>query len=136
MSEQQNVKVVQDAYAAFGRGDIQGILDSLTDNVEWRTPGEGLLPQGGTHHGKDGVSNFFQTVSQTMQFGRFEPKTFVAQGDIVVATGYYDGTVKTTGRHFEADFAMKFTFQGDKVAKFQEYTDTAAIVAAYMAKAA
>jgi hypothetical protein len=136
MSEQQNVKVVQDAYAAFGRGDIQGILNSLTDNIEWHTPGEGLVPQGGIHHGKDEVNQFFQTVGQTMQFGKFDPHTFVAQGDNVVAIGHYDGTVKTTGRLFDADFVMVFTFKGGKVARFQEFTDTAALAAAYVTKAA
>ena len=30
-----NTKVVQDIYAAFGRGDIQPILDKLADNVDW-----------------------------------------------------------------------------------------------------
>lgn len=136
MSEQQNVKVVQDAYAAFGRGDIQGILNALTDNIEWHTPGEGLVPQGGVHRGKDGVSHFFDLVGQTMQFGKFEPQTFVAQGDHVVAIGRYDGTVKTTGRHFASDFVMVFTFSGNKVARFQEFTDTAALAQAYLAKAA
>ena len=133
MSEQQNVKTVQDAYAAFGRGDIQGILNVLTDDVEWVSPGEGLVPQGGTHRGRDGVSRFFQTVGETIQFGKFEPQTFVAQGDHVVAIGRYDGTVKPTGRSFESDWVMVFTFKGNKVARFQEYADTAAIAQAYAA---
>ena len=72
-----------------------------------------------------------------MDFASFDPQTFVAQGDNVVATGRYDGTVKTTNRHFEAEWAMVFTFKGSKVVRFQEYTDTAAIASAYAgAKAA
>ena len=137
MSEQQNVQTVQAAYAAFKRGDIQGVLNTLTDEIEWHTPGEGLIPQGGVHHGEDAVARFFQTVGQTMDFASFDPQTFVAQGDNVVATGRYDGTVKTTNRHFEAEWAMVFTFKGSKVVRFQEYTDTAAIATAYAgAKAA
>ena len=137
MSEQQNIQTVKSAYAAFKRGDIQGVLNTLTDEVEWHTPGEGLIPQAGVHHGKDAVARFFQTVGQTMDFASFDPQTFVAQGDNVVATGRYDGTVKTTNRHFEAEWAMVFTFKGSKVVRFQEYTDTAAIASAYAgAKAA
>ena len=37
MQETQNTKVVQDAYAAFGRGDVQGILDRLDDSIVWGT---------------------------------------------------------------------------------------------------
>ena len=135
MSE-QNVKTVQDAYAAFKRGDIQGVLDALVEDIEWHTPGEGLIPQGGIHQGKEAVGRFFQIVGQTMQFLNFEPQSYVAQGDYVVGIGRYDGTVKTTGRPFQADFVMVFQFRGDKVARFQEYTDTAVIAQAYAASKA
>ena len=30
MSEQQNIQTVKSAYAAFKRGDIQGVLNTLT----------------------------------------------------------------------------------------------------------
>ena len=30
-----NVETVKEIYAAFGRGDIRAILDTLDDNVEW-----------------------------------------------------------------------------------------------------
>ena len=52
MSEQQNIQTVQSAYAAFKRGDIQGVLNTLTDEIEWHTPGEGLIPQAGSHTAK------------------------------------------------------------------------------------
>lgn len=136
MSEQQNVQTVQSAYAAFQRGDIQGVLNILADDVEWHTPGEGLVPQAGTFHSKDEVARFFQKLDQNAKFTNFEPRSYVAQGDHVVALGRYSGTVPQTGRTFESEWAMLFTFKGSKVAKFREYTDTAAIAQAYVAKAA
>lgn len=137
MSEQKNIQTVQSAYAAFGRGDIQGVLNVLSDDVEWHLPGEGVIPQAGTYNGRAGVGRFFQNLDQTTQFVIFEPRDFVAQGDRVVALGHYTGTVKPTGRSFESDWVMVFTFRGDKVVKFREYTDTAAIAHAYeVAKAA
>ena len=135
MSEQQNVKVVQDAYAAFGRGDISALLDSLSENVEWHLPGEGLIPQAGVYHGRDGVARFFQTLDQTTEFSAFKPSEFVAQGDRVIALGWYRGKAKATGRSFEAHWAMSFLVRDGKILKFQEYTDTAAIAPAYAASA-
>ncbi len=35
MSDQTNVDVVQQAYVAFGRGDIPAVLSFLTDDIEW-----------------------------------------------------------------------------------------------------
>jgi ketosteroid isomerase-like protein len=66
-----------------------------------------------------------------MQFMTFEPQSYVAQGDHVVGIGNYGGTVKPTGRAFKADFVMVFTFKGNKVVRFQEYTDTAVLAQAY-----
>jgi hypothetical protein len=133
MSDQQNVQTVQDAYAAFGRGDIQAILNRLTDDVEWFLPGEGEIPQAGLYRGKEGVSRFFQVLAQDTEFSRFEPGTYIAQGDHVVALGRYKAKVRQTGRSFEAEWAMVFTFRGGKIAKFHEYTDTSAISRAYQA---
>lgn len=128
MSEQANVLVVRDAYAAFQRGDIQAILDSLTENVEWLAPP--VEPVGGTYHGRDGVAQFFKNVNDNSEFTSFEPREFIAQGDRVVALGHYAATVRSTGRSYKCDWAMAFTLTGGKISKFQEYTDTAAFVAA------
>jgi ketosteroid isomerase-like protein len=55
MSEQQNVEVAQQAYAAFGRGDLEGILALLDPQVAWRTPGPPDLPSAGLRHGVNAV---------------------------------------------------------------------------------
>ena len=48
MAEQENVRIVQEAYASFQRGDIQAVLNSLTDDVEWTTPGPpDIIPMAG-----------------------------------------------------------------------------------------
>jgi ketosteroid isomerase-like protein len=135
MGEQQNVKVVQGAYAAYGRGDIPALLENLSENVEWILPGEGLIPQAGVYEGHDGVARFFQTLSETTEFSAFDPREFVAQGDRVIVLGSYRGGVKATGRWFESDWAMSFLLRDGKIIKFQEYTDTAAIAPAYAASA-
>ena len=135
MAEQQNVKVVQDAYAAFERSDIPALLDKLGENVEWLVPGEGMIPQAGAYRGRDGVARFFQTLDQTTEFSAFEPREFVAQGDRGITLGWYRGKARATGRSFEAHWAMSFSLRDGKILKFQEYTDTAAIGPAYAASA-
>lgn len=136
MAELENIKVVQDAYASFGRGDIQALLENLDEEVDWVLPGEGLIPQSGSYHGRDGVARFFQILDQTTEFSAFEPRQFVAQGDRVIALGWYQGKAKATGRSFESHWAMSFVLRNEKVLKFQEYTDTAAIAPAFAASAA
>ena len=136
MSEQENISVIQKAYAAFARGDIQTILDTLAEDVEWTLPGEGVIPQAGTYRGREGVASFFQKLSENTEFTAFEPRQFVAEGDLVLALGYYKARAKQTGRSFESQWIMAFTMRNGKVANFHEYTDTATIGAAYAARSA
>ena len=133
MSEAQNTKVVQDAYAAFGRGDIPALLGFMTDDIHWRPVigTAGHVPFSGERKGKAGVAEFFKQVSDAEDFQQFEPREFVAQGDKVVALGHYRAVTKATGKTFESDFAMVFTLRGGKVATFQEFTDSAGVNAAF-----
>ena len=39
MKEQENIALVQRMYEAFARGDIQTIVENLTDDVEWIAEG-------------------------------------------------------------------------------------------------
>jgi len=130
MNEQSNVKLVQDAYAAFGRKDINGILERLTDDIDWQLFGPAELPTAGPRKGKPEVKKFFEQVEQAWNFDRFEPRDFVAQGDVVVALGRYTGTSKATRKPFDAEFCHVFTVKNGKAVKFREYTDTANLIAA------
>src|SRR5436190_4163241 len=136
MQEAQNIKVVQDAYAAFGRGDVQAILDSLADDIVWKgVYGAGPhVPTSGERRGKAQVGEFFKQLAQNVTFSRFEPKEFIATGDKVVVLGHYTATTPV-GKQFDADFAMVFTLYNGKATAFQEFTDSAAINAAYAAAA-
>ena len=75
MSEQANVELIRAAYAAFKRGDIQSILDSLSKNVEWVAAG--VQPVAGTYRGKDEVGVFFNKVNELAEYLSFEPNEYV-----------------------------------------------------------
>jgi ketosteroid isomerase-like protein len=126
MSEQDNVKVVQDLFAAFGRGDFARVLGVMTDDVEWRLGGPTEVATPGIRRGRDTLAEFFKTLSETSEFEKFEAQEFIAQRDKVVALGHERQRVKATGQVAEVDWAMVFTLRDGKVAKFRNYEDTAA----------
>lgn len=128
MSE-QNVDIVKRAYDAFGRGDVEGVLATCDDRIEWITPGPADLPTAGRRRGLDEVRDFFRIVGEMYEFERFVPHTFVEQGDRVVVLGDDVVKVKATGKVIEEAWAHAFTFKAGKVVAFQEYLDTAAMVA-------
>ncbi len=131
MSEQENTRVVQEVYAAFSRGDVPFILNALADQFEWHNPGpQTILPWAKSRHTKEEVADFFQALNQALEFQQFEPREYVAQGDKVVALGYYRARSKSTGRTFEEQWAMEWTIRDGKVVGYRAYDDTAAMAAA------
>src|SRR5436190_12166344 len=98
MSEQENERVVKEMYAAFGRGDIAGVLDRLAEDIEWRIAGPSELPYAGLHRGRDEVAKFFQTLDQAAVFEEFEAQEYFTRGDKVVVLGRERERVKATGQ--------------------------------------
>jgi hypothetical protein len=130
MSVQENVQIVKDGYAAFGRGDIQGVLALLAEDIEWIIPGEGF-PLAGTLRGRAAMADFFQKWSELVESSSIEPREFVADGDRVLVVGFESGRVKATNRTFEVDWVMAFTVRNGKVTNVREYIDTQAWARAF-----
>ena len=134
MEEARNTKVVQEAYAAFSRGDIQTLLSKFADDIVWTAVyGAGShVPTAGERRGRAAVAEFFKQVAENINFSRFEPKEFIATGDTVVALGHYTATTPMK-KSFDSDFAMVFTLRNGQVTRFQEFCNSTAINAAYAA---
>ena len=131
MGDRENTELVQQGYQHFQNGDIQGLLGLLSEDVEWTQFEIEGVPFSGTRRGPERVSEFFSQVFDTEDPLHFEPREFVAQDDKVVALGHYAWRVKSTGREYESDFVHVFTVRDGKVAKYQEFMDTAVVGAAY-----
>lgn len=131
MSEQSNIELIQRAYAAFGRGDVPGVLDTMSQDVDWDIPGPASIPTIGRRRGLSAVGEFFQTLGETQTVESFEPRKYFASGDMVVVLGHYRWTVRSTGRPVECDWVHAFTITNGKVSSFKEITDTAAFLEAY-----
>ena len=132
MSAEENKRVVQAIFEAFGRGDVPGVLSHLAEDVEWSAPGPSSVPYLGDRRGHSGATEFFVQLGTNVEFEYFEPGAFIAEGDRVVALGRERGRVKGTGKTFDNDWALVFTVEGGKVTGFQCYENTAAIAEAFV----
>ena len=128
MSEQQNIGLVQQVYAAFGRGDLDGLLAMLDPQVSWRTPGPPDLPSAGLRHGVDAVREFFGILLNTFDITNFAPTDFLAAGEKVVVLGTSLERVKATGRAVEFRWVHIFTIRNGRIVAFEEPADVSALV--------
>ena len=125
MSE-ANIKLIQDVYAAFGRGDVPTLLASLTDDVRWEMVGRPSdFANFGVRNGPAEVGEFFRLVGELEEFDLFEPRVFDAGGDKVVVQGRAEGRLRATGKPVKTDWLHLFTLRDGKVSGFREFLDTA-----------
>jgi ketosteroid isomerase-like protein len=116
-----NATTVQNAYAAFGGGDIAAVLDMLTDDVDWASPR--TLPHGGAFHGKGAVGGFFQSIGANWQALTLDVEVVGELGDdLVIGVIEAKGT-RSSGTTERYGAAHVFTVRSGKIARFREYVD-------------
>jgi ketosteroid isomerase-like protein len=121
----RNVDTVKSAYAAFGRGDIPGLLAMLADDVQWEHDWGGeQLRWYVSRKGPAEAGGFFQTLAD-FDFKRFEPFAFLEGDGYVASLVHIELTIKTTGKTFKDLEAHLWSFGADgKVATFRHLSDT------------
>ena len=131
MSAENNIRVVQSLYAAFGRGDVSAVLEALDPNVVWTNPGPAEYSYFGTHQGRDAVlRNVFMFLAENVEMHAFEPREFFASGDKVVVLLHMEATVRRTKRRFAQEIAHAFTLKDGRPVLFHDFQNNYAIAEA------
>ena len=118
-------ELVQSLFEAFGRADIKFILERLAPDCRWVVPGQGI-PSAGVYQGPEGAAQFFQKLAATEKVLRFEPHQYFTNGDDVVALGFEENQVISTGKKAESNWAMLFRVRDGLVVYYEAFFDTSA----------
>ena len=125
---QDNVDVIESAWAAFRRGDIDGVTEMVDPSCELVAPE--TLPWGGTYVGPDGFRQFFEKISES--FEQFKPvpdKVLGADDDHVIVVVRLTGQTKK-GNEVETDVVWIYRLRAGKVVSAQPFIDTARMLEA------
>lgn len=120
------IDTVKAIYAAFGAGDVAGILVHLAADVEWEHDWHGRRhPLFVDRRGVAEVPGFFAAL-RDWEFLRFEPRAFLSDATHVAVPVALEIRHLTSGR-IVRDLEMHlFTFGPDgRVARFRHLMDTA-----------
>jgi ketosteroid isomerase-like protein len=129
MSNEENVQVVKNFFAAIGSGDKQALLALVDEGIEWIIPGEDW-PLAGTHRGHAGVAAVLRKAAEEIEMTFPKPPEFVAQGGRVLVIGVATGKIKATTRTFRDDWVFDIIVRNGKLTKIREYIDTQALAKA------
>jgi uncharacterized protein len=131
VSRERNLATVAAMYEAFGRGDIPTVLSFLDDGVEWSNVGPADIPYFGVKHGHAGALTVFAFLGEHVEMAVFDPRTFIADGQHVVALVRVAATVKSTGLGYDEETVHVFDFNDEgRVVRFRDYQDTDAVATA------
>ena len=120
-------ETVQMIYAAFGRGDVPAILETLADDVDWEYHGASTeVPWLAQRKGRASVGGFFEAVGKHLDITHFAVKDILSGPNVVVALVDINATVKETGRSFrEVDEAHIWRFdERGRIARFRHAADS------------
>jgi ketosteroid isomerase-like protein len=135
MNEKQNTALVQQGYQLFTQGDIPGVLKLMSPNVAWELPKLENVPFTGKFQGVEGVARFFTALADSIEFLKFEPREFIAQGNKVVVLG--DSRYRVKGQTEEIDdrWVDVLTVENGKITRYENYGNTALMERAFSSHA-
>lgn len=122
--------IVQTMYAAFGRGDVPGILAHVADDVSWEFEAPAIISWGGIRDGKDETMGFFSGIAAEHGDPRLEMTDFLESGDTVAVFGRYQATIKATGVRVDTPVAHLWKFRDGKVTRYVNIVNSGAFLEA------
>ncbi len=126
-----NIDIVRDHYAASARGDIAAMMADVSPDVVW-TEMEGF-PCAGTWVGPQQViDNVFAVLGSTWEGYQFTLERLIDGGDSIVGVGEYSGIYRRTGKSMRARVAHVWRLEADRIACFEQFTDTLLVARAMM----
>ncbi len=129
-----HVQTVSAIYAAFGKGDIPGIMAHLADDVRWEEFADNSAAKAGVpwllpRKGKAQAGEFFEALSQNLKITEFQVLGLMSGGDQVAAELVVEAETRDGKRHRDEEVHLwSFDAQG-KVTRFRHYVDTAKHIA-------
>ena len=128
--EMANKQLLRHVYAEISKGNVQPLLDSLADDVEWTIIGSTALS--GTSHGKQElIDKLLKPIRARLADGPivFQPERFIAEGEYVVMQAQGRATA-LSGKPYNNTYCIVCRIVDGKVKQMVDYIDTELITSA------
>lgn len=121
-----NAATLQAAYAAFANNDPSVLFGAMATDIQWNEAQGNPLADRNPYVGAQAIGEgVFGRLLAAIDGFTATPERIVDGGDDIIVLGRYGGTMKQSGAALDAPYCHHYRFVGDRIASFQQYTDTA-----------
>ena len=119
------LNVVQEMLTAFGKGDMEALKKTLSDDTTWVYHGVNGIPYNGTYQGKDGAVKFIMNIMANVDVLDFQVTKIVAEQNTVIVLGSEKQKIKSNGEVLEQKWVQIYTLENDLITRLDEFANTA-----------
>lgn len=112
--------VVEKMFDAFARGDVEGFVETVSDDTIWIYHGTQIIPKG-RFEGKDGVRSFASNILERTDIIRFEPQQYIVDGNRVAVLGEEHQRVRRSGRELKQKWVQIYTVENGLISRMEEF---------------
>ncbi|MFZ5895450.1 MAG: nuclear transport factor 2 family protein [Myxococcota bacterium] len=123
-----SAEVVKGFFSAFGKGDVNGVVDSFHPEamIYAVRKSERKGNHWGSYTGKEGAKSFISALGNLFETKAFTVNHVVGEGNVAFADGTFTHKVKSTGKLFSSEWALKCLVKDNKIVEYTFYEDSAA----------
>jgi ketosteroid isomerase-like protein len=113
-----NLELIRGGYAAWNRGDIDGVATILDEQVEWH--GHPRLPEPGPYFGRDAVKGWLDDLRGVWEEIEIHPLAVAESGDKVVVLVQLSGRGRGSGVEVQSGIdAHVWTLAGGRATRMR-----------------
>jgi ketosteroid isomerase-like protein len=112
--------VVEKMFAAFGSGNMEKFVETVSDDTVWIYHGTQIIPKG-VFEKKEGIRTFFKNIINKTEVINFEPQQYIVEGNMVVVLGREHQRVKRSGKELKQKWVQIYTVENDLITRMEEF---------------
>lgn len=116
-------EVVDKMFAAFNSGDVEKLVETVSEDTKWEYHGTHIIPKG-KFEKKEGVRKFFTNIFERTEMITFNIQQYILDGNMVVVLVQEHQRVKRSGRELKQKWVQIYTVENDLITKMEEFASS------------
>ena len=124
MNKEKNVETVKQVYADIVAKNLEGVFNSMTDDIKWEPPFTPEISHTKPRTGKNEIKDWIIEMAAEVTYNQVVPQAIYADDDAVIVKGFFEGRANHTGKPFQSDWVHIWKLRDGKIYYYQAFWNT------------